>query len=214
MKTEETFFRIMERWTCFSIIFICLLILLAGCYAGPPKTKGGRIDAHAGTLEAGEDPKQPSAMKTSRKIVWEWAPMAAPVPEFPPPDAFWTAVNTSGPAAVKYTLEEDAEAKLGGSWRDELRDYAAKALSMRPVMYLGLLLLVGGPIVAIKSGWPGMAIPAGLSGVAMIALAHFLPQVNPYLGLSILFLMGGGIVFGHYKTKADEAERKEQNEQT
>src|ERR1051326_8649244 len=82
----------------------------------------------------------------------------------------------SRPMPVKHVIKDRTETQIGGAQKDTLREWAAKARAMQPVMWtgVGMMTVVAG--VLVYFGWWTKAAVAIMIGLAMVALAGTLPD--------------------------------------
>lgn len=110
--------------------------------------------------------------------------------------------RASPPSLLRETVTERATTQLGSSWEDKARELGAKLSNMRGVMWAGVLLLIGGPIVGIKMGWPLNGAIAGGTGLVLIVLAQVVPGNEAWFGLGILLLIPA-VGFIYYRAHHD-----------
>ena len=108
---------------------------------------------------------------------------------------------------LRETVHERATTKIGSAQKDTTGELATKLGNMRGVMWVGVLLLVGGPIVGWKMGWFTNGCIAGAVGFVLIILAQVVPGNEAWFGLVGLFLIPL-VAFVYYRSKHDDNNRQ------
>lgn len=173
-------------------------------------TLGGALAPSVLAQAAPDNPQSPSATTLEKIIVREYAPplptmpsalpwsapaAASPTPTPSDPSALspspyaLAAVPLGAPALLRETISEKAATQTGTAQRDTSRELAARLANTRGVMWAGLLLLVGGPIVALRFGWPLNGAIAAATGLLLIVFAQVLPGHEAWFGLGLLLLI-------------------------
>lgn len=194
-------------------------LLLAGCAATNRPQLGGRQTTTFGgaasptivSTLAPENPQTPSTTTVEKTTVRDYAP-----PPRNPSSQDRSAVDHlihnqeaagSNPAPAPMLREfvhERATTQLGTAQPDTVRDLGARLANMRGVMWVGVLLLVAGPIVGWKMGWFTNGAIAGGVGLLLIILAQIVPGNEAWFGLAGLFLIPG-VAFVYYRSRHDAA---------
>lgn len=184
-----------------AIAFIVMVALATGC-ATPRPQQGGASTATLGgataptvvVTAAPENPQTPSTTAVEKTVVREFAAPAlapAPISDLPAPNSELrpSPVAVTPPALLREIITEKATTATGASQRDTARSLAQRFAATRGVMWAGLLLLIGGPIVALRMGWPLNGAIAAATGLLLIVLAQVLPGNEAWLGLGLLLLI-------------------------
>ena len=124
--------------------------------------------------------------------------LRTPISETLPP------VSVTPPALLRAITAETATTATGASQRDTARDLTARLAATRGVMWVGVLLLIGGPIVALRLGWPLNGAIAAATGLLLIVLAQVLPGHEAWLGLGLLLLIPV-VCWVYYRSQHDRA---------
>ncbi len=93
-------------------------------------------------------------------------------------------------------------ASFGSAQKDTARELGARLANMRGVMWVGVLLLVGGPLVGWKLGWFTNGCIAGAVGLLLIILSTVIPGNEAWFGLGGLFLIPI-VAFVYYRAQRD-----------
>jgi hypothetical protein len=134
------------------------------------------------------------------------APPAAGENTSPPRKQPLERVNPPSPPRIRLVRElvhEKATTQLGTAQKDTVRELGVRLASMRGVMWVGVLLLVGGPIVGLKMGWFTNGCIAGGVGLLLIILSQVLPGNEAWFGLFGLLLIPA-VSFIYYRARKDE----------
>ena len=200
----------LARWlSLFFLIFwaafVC--VALSGCgYVKPQRggtsttTLGGATAPTVVTNAAPENPQTPSTTTVEKTTTREFAP-AAPRPETnaaclqnPIGHVTGTETATTAPPAAGATLlrevtTEKATTQTGTAQKDTARDLSARLANLRGVLWVGVLLLIGGPIIGWKLGWFTNGCIAGAVGLLLIILSAVIPGNEAWFGLAGLLLI-------------------------
>lgn len=179
---------------------------------GATTTLGGATAPTVSTLAAPENPQSPTSTTIEKSTTREYFP--APTLSQgrsvtdrlahnqeagglnPPP-----ATNSPGLIAREIVTER-ATTQLGTAQKDTARELGTRLANMRGVMWVGIALLVLGPVVGWKLGWFTNGLIAGGVGLFMIILSTVLPGNEAWFGL--IGLIGIPIVgFVYYRARAD-----------
>jgi hypothetical protein len=184
----------------------CLLLVLAGCATFKPQ-QGGRNSVILGgsapttaALTAPENPQTSTKQTVEKTTVREYAPpAAAAAPQEPsrPVSPGHEAPSTpsivnqtpSPPALLRETISETSVTELGTAQKDTARELGARLANMRGVLWIGVLLLIGGPVVGWKMGWLLNGLIAGAVGLLLIILSTVIPGNEAWFGLGGLLLI-------------------------
>lgn len=120
------------------------------------------------------------------------------------PTAPASPVLSSAPQLLRETVSERATTQLGSAQKDTARELGVKLANMRGVMWVGVALLIGGPIVGIKMGWPTNGAIAGAAGLLLIILSQVIPGHSAWFGLGLLLLIPL-VCFVYYRARHDAA---------
>jgi hypothetical protein len=228
MPTPDTVYRWLWRFVICAIAGLALgtaAALLPGC-AGARPQQGGRTATLLGgagaattvTTFAPENPQTPSTTTIEKTTLREWAPPLAARVESPELRAESQIPQPStlnpqrGPALLREQVTERSSTITGAAQKDTARELGAKLAAMQPVMWVGALLVpigIGVGWLVAKRGWLINGVILGLaiagSGAAMVAIAVWLPGINPLCGLLLLGLVfAAGLVWAvYYKSQHD-----------
>lgn len=205
-------------------LLAAVLSVLAACTASPrPQSGGGSTTMFGGatgpttvTTVAPQNPQTPSTTIVEKTTTREFAAAAASRPETiaaglknsishatRAPAAPSVAVTAAAaPLIVREIVVERATTKTGAAQKDTARELGARLANMRGVMWVGVLLLIGGPIVGWKIGWFINGAIAGAVGLLLIILAQVVPGNEAWFGLAgliILPLVG----YVYYRAQSD-----------
>ncbi|MCX6951171.1 MAG: hypothetical protein NTV51_03155 [Verrucomicrobia bacterium] len=187
--------------------------LLAGCGAVRPQrgglsttTLGGATAPTVVTSAAPENPATPSTTTVEKTTVRDYrpGPPAAPTPSHPTPVVapVPSLPVSSVPALIRETVSERATTITGVAQKDTARELGTRLANLRGVLWVGVLLLVGGPLVGWKLGWFANGCIAGAVGLLLIILSTVLPGHEAWFGL-----LGLGIIpvvaFAYYRAHHD-----------
>jgi hypothetical protein len=98
-------------------------------------------------------------------------------------------VAQSLPRILRERTTERATTQTGIAQKDTARELGARLANMRGVMWVGVLLLVAGPIVGWKLGWFTNGCIAGAVGLLLIILSAVIPGNEAWFGLAGLLLI-------------------------
>jgi hypothetical protein len=90
---------------------------------------------------------------------------------------------------VRETITERAQTQVGTAQKDTARELGARLANMRGVMWVGVALLILGPVVGFKMGWFTNGCIAGGVGLLLIILAQIVPGNEAWFGLGGLLLI-------------------------
>lgn len=210
--------------------FAIILLVCSGCGTRPKPQQGGTGTIQlpgggASMLHAPENPQSTSEQEHETLIEREYAPeptapTAAPEPAAtghnPSPDlaahAPSSIATTRAPEArppgrlISERIHARATTKLGTAQKDTAREIGERLANMRGVMWVGVLLLIAGPVVGWKMGWFTNGLIAGGVGLLLIILASVLPGNEAWLGLGgLIFIPIVGFVY--YRAQHDRNDR-------
>lgn len=194
---------------------LCLFAaILGGCGIVRPQRGGTQTATLGGTAgptivstTAPENPKTPSSTTVEKSTTREFVAAqpaavaagvqkssglltrpdgAAKAPALPP---FNSQLSTLNPQLVRETVTERATTELGTAQKDTAREVAARLGNMRGVMWVGVALLLIGPVVGWRLGWFTNGCIAGAVGLLLIILAQVVPGNEAWFGLGGLLLI-------------------------
>lgn len=206
-------------------IIACLLVCLplGGCQGLRPQrggvstaTLGGTSAPTVVTSGAPENPQTPTTTTVEKTTTREFTASAPELShrehraqaESAPSNASVPSDRPSVPSVsksdvlVREVVSERATTQTGAAQKDTARELGARMANMRGVMWVGVLLLVGGPLVGWKLGWLTNGLIAGATGLGLIILAQVLPGNEAWLGLAGLGLMPL-VAFVYYRAHHD-----------
>jgi hypothetical protein len=209
-------------------------LLLSGC--GTPRSqKGGQASAsilrpgytNLATLSQPENPKDPSRQVLESHHTVEYVlppgtalaiggpdsqapaaqPQSGPLPfnqlaATPVPVAV-----LSKPMPVRISANDRTETSIGAAQKDTARELAAKAASLQPVTWAGIVMLTLVAGVLLYFGWWTKAALAAAVGVGMIALAQVLPEHGTlilFAGLALFAVVALLVLYSYYKGQLDQ----------
>jgi len=111
------------------------------------------------------------------------------------------------PMPVRISASDRTETSIGAAQKDIAREWAARAASLQPVMWAGIVMMTIVAGILIYFGWWTKAALAVVIGGAMIALAQSLPeQGTPILlsGLGLFALAALLVLYAYYKGQLDQ----------
>lgn len=103
---------------------------------------------------------------------------------------------------VREIISEEAVTSIGSAQKDTSRELGARLQNMRGVQWVGILLLIVGPVLGFKLGWFTNGLIAGGVGLGLIILAQVLPGNEAWLGLLGLLVMPI-VAYAYYKAHHD-----------
>jgi len=92
--------------------------------------------------------------------------------------------------------------ELGTAQKDTARELGARLANMRGVMWVGIALMVGGPLLGWQLGWIVNGMIAGAVGLGLVILAQVVPGNEAWFGLFGLLLLPV-VAYAYYKSQAD-----------
>ena len=101
------------------------------------------------------------------------------------------------------TTERSVTTQLGAAQKDMARELGARLSNMRGVMWVGLALMIGGPLVGWKLGWLVNGMLAGAVGLGLVILATVLPGNEAWFGLGGLVVLPI-VAYVYYRARHDE----------
>ena len=119
------------------------------------------------------------------------------------------ATAASRPAAdaaglFREEVTERVTTTLGSAQKDTSRELGARLANLRGVLWVGVALLIGGPLLGWKLGWFTNGCIAGLVGLLLIILSTVIPGHEAWFGL-----LGLGaipvVAFVYYRAHHDAA---------
>lgn len=116
-------------------------------------------------------------------------------------------VRVDRPVPIRMLSKDRVETSIGGSQKDTLRELAAKAAALRPVLWVGIILmtLVAGTLIYF--GWWTKAGVALAIGAAMIVLSQALPDHATLImlaGLGLYALTALLVLYAYHKGQLDQ----------
>lgn len=189
------------------------LLLLTACTAAMKPQPGGLSTtilggAAAPTVVANtapENPQTPSTTTVEKTTLREYlAPSPgdhAAADTAHPPTALTGALTASvhstshpinspaAPVLLRETVQERAATTTGIAQRDTTRELATRLTNLRGVLWVGVALLVGGPLIGWKLGWFTNGCIAGAVGLLLIILSVVIPGHEAWFGLAGLLLI-------------------------
>ena len=111
------------------------------------------------------------------------------------------------PVPVRMTVKDRTETSIGAAQKDTVREWAAKAANMQPVMWAGVVMMTLVAGVLIYFGWWTKAALAVAVGIGMIVLAQTLPDHGAMImlgGLGVFALAALLILYAYYKGQLDK----------
>lgn len=191
------------------------LLLLSACGAVRPQSGGGSATTLGGaarpttvTTAAPQNPQTPTTTTVEKTTVREILPLTnferpmsnaelrtpSPEHETRSPESSSTAAAQSAfrtpPSAIlRETTTERATTSTGIAQKDTARDLSVRLANLRGVLWVGLALLLGGPVVGWRLGWFTNGCIAGAVGLLLVILSAVLPGNEAWLGLAGLLLI-------------------------
>ena len=111
------------------------------------------------------------------------------------------------PMPVRVSATDRTETSIGAAQKDAAREWAAKAASVQPVMWAGIIMMTVVAGVLAYFGWWTKAGLAVAVGVAMIVLAQTLPAHGTLIllaGLGVFALAALLVLYAYYKGQLDQ----------
>ncbi|MBS0632025.1 MAG: hypothetical protein JSS11_08940 [Verrucomicrobia bacterium] len=186
------------------------LLLLAACASVRPQagghsttTLGGATAPTTVTTAAPQNPQTPTTTTVEKTVIRETIPggLATPAtsatlvqPGTPNPEhgTLPSAVVASvAPSReiLRETVTERATTVTGTAQVDNSRELTARLANLRGVLWVGLALLIGGPVVGWRLGWFTNGCIAGAVGLLLVILSAVLPGHEAWFGLGGLLLI-------------------------
>lgn len=161
-----------------------------------PATAGSQGDSAREQPET--SPRRASAQMESRVA-------AATVQGASPASAVRRPAADAAGLLLREEVTERATTTLGTAQKDTARDLGARLANLRGVMWAGVLLLIGGPILGWKLGWFTNGLIAGAVGLLLIILSTVIPGHEAWFGL---FGLGAipVVAFVYYRAHHDAAQ--------
>jgi hypothetical protein len=103
---------------------------------------------------------------------------------------------------AREVVTERVTTRLGSAQKDTARELGVKLANLRGVLWVGLALLIGGPILGWKLGWFLNGCIAGGVGLLLVIFATVLPGNEAWLGLLGLLLIPV-VAYVYYKSRHD-----------
>ena len=191
---------------------------LAGCRVSPPPQKGGQssmtlagpVVPPAAHFVAPENPKTPSRQTIERTTIREFfTPRlnggAAPetgVGQSEEVSVARPAEHADAPTLAREEIVERAATELGTSWEDKVRELAARLANTRPGRWVGVALLVLGPVIGWKIGWKINGLIAGGVGLLLVVLSMVVPGNEAWFGLGGL-IVPALVGYVYYRARYD-----------
>ncbi len=187
--------------------FAALLCLsLSACSAIKPQRGGGATASLGGasaptvvTSRAPENPSTPTTTTVEKAITRDYsAPVASrsdthaaglqnPTGHVTGAEAALSAPTATGaplpPALLRETVTERATTTTGAAQKDTARDLGVRLTNLRGVLWVGVALLIGGPLIGWKLGWFTNGCIAGAVGLLLIILSTVIPGHEAWFGL-------------------------------
>lgn len=186
------------------LIFIIGLILLSSCALQP--LKGGRSTIGTTTQELvqPENPEAPSSQQVDYDVERTLVVPANSLLEFHDgTNSFSVRPSKEMPIVLKERRHRSAI--LGGAQKDTSRSLAASLKAMQPVMWVGILVILGGVALAYYGWWTKAAI-AWAVGVGMIVIAAVVPGHSAMIlgiGMPTLAFACLLVLYVYYKSHHD-----------
>ena len=108
---------------------------------------------------------------------------------------------------VRVSATDRTETSIGTAQKDTAREWAAKAASVQPVMWAGIIMMTVVAGVLAYFGWWTKAGVAVAVGVAMIVLASALPSHGTLIllaGLGVFAVAALLVLYAYYKGQLDQ----------
>lgn len=156
-------------------------------YEIPPKTEGTAIGPVTSSDRQGFPRREHLETAPSQDVGLRDAPVAAQSP---------------APRVVTETVVERATTQTGAAQKDTTRELTARLANTRGVLWVGVLLLIGGPIIGAKMGWFTNGLIAGGVGLLLVILSTVLPGNEAWFGLGGLCLIPL-VAFVYYRAHHD-----------
>lgn len=111
--------------------------------------------------------------------------VSVPISDLPTP----ISARAASRALLRETVTERATTVTGTAQVDTSRDLTARLAHLRGVLWVGLALLIGGPVLGWKLGWFTNGCIAGAVGLLLVILSAVLPGHEAWFGLGGLLLI-------------------------
>jgi hypothetical protein len=174
-----------------AFVLVVVVSFFASCVTPALKPGSYRRGTNSTEIIQPQNPK--GSTRHDTESVWEADVLLPP------------SMTLTGALPVRVSGRETTRTVIGGAWADTVRDYAVRAANMRPIMYIGALVLVLVPLLTFRT-WPTVAALGFGIGLLMVVTAQVLPgyeHVIVYGGL-ISFACGAGLlIWGWYRGKFD-----------
>jgi len=161
---------------------LVMVLVLAGCVGVRALQPGQGSTAFAtgttATIQQSENPVAPSIQVVSESV-------------------------SESQGGVVTTIERSVTTQLGAAQKDMARELGARLSNMRGVMWVGLALMIGGPLVGWKLGWLVNGMLAGAVGLGLVILATVLPGNEAWFGLGGLVVLPI-VAYVYYRARHDE----------
>lgn len=202
-------------------LLAAVVLLFGACMATRPQ-RGGASTATLGgasaptvvSSAAPENPQTPSTTLVEKTTTRDFlatastapAPVAAKVAgqSAAPVLAQAAPVSPAAPVILRETVTERATTTLGSAQKDTTRELGARLANLRGVLWVGVALLIGGPLVGWKLGWFLNGCIAGGVGLLLVILSTVIPGHEAWFGL-----LGLGaipvVAFVYYRAHHDAA---------
>lgn len=181
------------------------LLLLAACGAVRPQSGGGSATILGGavaptivTTAAPQNPQTPTTTTVEKTTTREFSepglatPAKVATAETAPP-AVAPVASVARPlqpsTLLRETTTERATTSTGIAQKDTARDLSVRLANLRGVMWVGLALLIGGPVLGWRLGWFTNGCIAGAVGLLLVILSAVLPGHEAWFGLTGLLLI-------------------------
>lgn len=201
------------------VAFVSLFLFSCG-YPPPPKTGKAFVGNLQATLIQPENPSQPSTQEVTIETEEQYSDATITTEEKNETRERSEQASSQGsssykPTQGKTTEEEPPKLKyrktlqttktsLGAAYKDDSKSIVAKMTSLRPIMYIGIALMVLGWPVGAKLGWPINGLIVSGVGLLVLVLSIVLPG-NEHLALFLLVFVPI-VALVYYKTKASKIE--------
>lgn len=202
--------------------FLCLFAaLLSACTGVRPQKGGGSTTSLGGATAptvvqttAPENPQTPTTTTVEKSTTREFSePLhrehralptesTEPTPKPSSVSSDRASVPSVSHALVRETVVERSTTQTGAAQKDTARELGAKLANMRGVLWVGVALLVLGPIVGWKLGWFTNGCIAGAVGLLLIILSTVIPGNEAWFGLGGLLLIPL-VGFVYYRARHD-----------
>ncbi len=145
-----------------------------------PATAGSQGDS---AREQPETSPRRAAAQSESRVAAATVQGASPAPKVSEPGA------AAPVKLLRQSVREKSTTQTGAAQKDTARELGTRLANMRGVMWVGVLLLIVGPIVGWKLGWFTNGCIAGGVGLGLVILAQVVPGNEAWFGLFGLLLI-------------------------